>query len=197
MLTVYLRDINTALVTAWELAFAADAPNVIVTQGDILEHAADAVVSPANSFGYMDGGVDLVYSMFFGWELEARLKALLSERHFGELPVGQAVILPTEHAFIPYLISAPTMRVPENISGTANVYLAFRAALIAVLAHNATAEKPIESLLVPGLGTGIGRVTPERAASQMKLAYDAVINGQGTRRRSTGTILREHRELLS
>jgi hypothetical protein len=63
MLTIHLRDINAALVAAWERAFA-DAPDVIVTRGDLLEHAADAVVSPANSFGYMDGGIDLVYSMF-------------------------------------------------------------------------------------------------------------------------------------
>lgn len=196
MLTIHLRDINTALVAAWERAFA-DVPNVIVTQGDLLEHAADAVVSPANSFGYMDGGIDLVYSMFFGWELETRLKALLSERHFGELPVGQAIVLPTGHAFIPFLVSAPTMRIPENISGTANVYLAFRAALIAVLSHNSAADIPIETLLVPGLGTGIGKVTPKRAADQMRLAYDAIINGHGVKARNTGAILREHRELLS
>jgi O-acetyl-ADP-ribose deacetylase (regulator of RNase III) len=196
MLTIHLRDINAALVAAWERAFA-DAPDVIVTHGDLLEHAADAVVSPANSFGYMDGGIDLVYSMFFGCELESRLKTLLSEHYFGELPVGQAVVLPTGHAFIPFLVSAPTMRIPENISGTANVYLAFRAALIAVLSYNAAADVPIGSLLVPGLGTGIGKVPPERAASQMKLAYDAIIRGHGVKARSTGTILREHRELLS
>ena len=30
---------------------------------------------------------------------------------------------------IPYLISAPTMRVPEDVSDTVNAYLAFRAVL--------------------------------------------------------------------
>jgi O-acetyl-ADP-ribose deacetylase (regulator of RNase III) len=184
------------VVDAWEHAFA-DVPEVLVSQGDIFEHTADAVVSPANSFGYMDGGIDLVYSMYFGWELEARLKALLSERHYGELPVGQAVVLPTGHAFIPFLVSAPTMRVPSIISGTANVYLALRAALIAVLTHNNAAEAPIRSLLVPGFGTGVGKMPAERAAAQMRLAYDAIIGGQGTKSRNTGVILREHRELLS
>jgi O-acetyl-ADP-ribose deacetylase (regulator of RNase III) len=196
MLMIHLRDINKALVDAWERAFA-DAPDVLVTQGDIFEHAADAIVSPANSFGYMDGGIDLVYSMYFGWELEARLKALLSERYYGELPVGQAAVLSTEHAFIPFLVSAPTMRVPMNISGTANVYLAFRAALIAVFEHNSNADGPIQSLLVPGFGTGVGKMPPERAASQMKLAYDAIVRGQGVKKRNTGTILSEHRELLA
>jgi hypothetical protein len=77
MFTIYLRDINTAVVDAWEQAFA-DAPEVLAPHGDIFEHMADAIVSPANSFGYMDGGIDLFYSSYFGWELEANSKTLLS-----------------------------------------------------------------------------------------------------------------------
>jgi O-acetyl-ADP-ribose deacetylase (regulator of RNase III) len=196
MLTVHLRDISTGVVKAWERAFA-DAPEVLVSRGDIFEQKADAIVSPANSFGYMDGGIDLLYSRFFGWEVETNLRALLLERHYGELPVGQAVVLATGHEFIPFLVSAPTMRVPMSIEGTVNVYLAFRAALIAVLTHNASAGAPIRSLLVPGLGTGVGEVAPERAARQMRLAYDAIINGQGAKSRNARAILGEHQELLS
>jgi O-acetyl-ADP-ribose deacetylase (regulator of RNase III) len=196
MLTVHLRDINTGVVKAWEQAFV-DVPGVSISLGDIFELGADAIVSPANSFGYMDGGIDLLYSRYFGWELEANLKALLSERHYGELPVGQAVVLATEHETIPFLVSAPTMRVPMNIGQTVNVYLAFRAALIAVLAHNANADGPIRSLLVPGLGTGIGEVKPELAARQMRLAYDAIIGGDGPKKRNARAVLAEHRALLS
>jgi len=191
-LTVHLRDLNAGVVKAWEGAFG-DTPEVLVSRGDIFEHKADAIVSPANSFGYMDGGIDLLYSKYFGWELEANLRALLSERHYGELPVGQAVVLATGHESIPFLVSAPTMRVPMNIGGTVNVYLAFRAALIAVLTHNAGAGAPITSLLVPGLG---GEVTPERAARQMRLAYNAIINGKGVKSRNARAILGEHHELL-
>ena len=43
--------------------------------------------------------------------------------------------------------STPTMRVRAEISDTVNVYLAFRAALIALLAHN-RAGSPIRTLLV-------------------------------------------------
>jgi O-acetyl-ADP-ribose deacetylase (regulator of RNase III) len=195
-LKVHLRDINAGVVKAWEGAFG-DVPEVLVSSGDIFEHKADAVLSPANSFGFMDGGIDLLYSRHFGWELETNLRTLLSERHFGELPVGQAVVLATGHKSIPFLVSAPTMRVPMSIRGTPNVYLAFRAALIAVLTHNASAGPPIQSLLVPGLGTGIGEVAPERAARQMRLAYDAIINGEGAKSRNARAILGEHHELLS
>jgi O-acetyl-ADP-ribose deacetylase (regulator of RNase III) len=196
MISVHLRDIDPGVVAAWGAEFGHE-PSVAISCGNIFEQAADAIVSPANSFGFMDGGIDLVYSHHFGWDLEASLKALLAEQHFGELPVGQAVILPTGQALIPYLVSAPTMRVPGPIGATANVYLAFRAALIAVGRHNANASVAIRSVLVPGFGTGIGGMLPRCAARQMKRAYDAIVHGHGVRRRSAGQIRSEHRELLS
>lgn len=196
MLAIHLRDINAGVVEAWELAFA-DLPEVRVSRDDIFEHKADAIVSPANSFGFMDGGIDLLYSKFFGWTLQTDLQAAIAKHHYGELPVGQAAILATGNDFIPFLVSAPTMRVPSDISTTVNVYLAFRAALIAVLAHNARTKPPIRTLLAPGLGTGIGAVTPAAAARQMRLAYDAIITGQGVENRGARAILRQHHDMLS
>ena len=196
MLHLHLRDLNPAVVAAWELAFAG-AEGVYLSGGEIFDASADAIISPANSFGYMDGGIDLVYSKFFGPELQESLQSLLQREHFGELPVGQAVIVRTGHAKIPLLVSAPTMRVPSNIARTANVYLAFRAALAAVLAHNENAEPPITRVLVPGLGTGVGEVPPARAAKQMRLAYDAVIHRKLARPRNFGQILGEHQDLLA
>jgi hypothetical protein len=65
MLAVHLRDINAGIVKAWEQAFA-DVPEVHVSRGDIFEHKADAIVSPANSFGFMDGGIDCIRSILGG-----------------------------------------------------------------------------------------------------------------------------------
>jgi O-acetyl-ADP-ribose deacetylase (regulator of RNase III) len=177
MLAVHLRDINVGIVKAWEQAFA-DVPEVHVSRGDIFNLKADAIVSPANSFGFMDGGIDLLYSKYFGWHLQTDLQALLAEQHYGELPVGQAAVVATGHDAIPFLVSAPTMRIPADISTTVNVYLAFRAALIAVQSHNARTRVPIQTLLVPGLGTGIGGIAPTVAARQMRLAYDAIIGNR-------------------
>jgi hypothetical protein len=115
------------VVRAWEKYFKGIA-NVRISHGDILERPADAIVSPANSFGYMDGGIDLVYLRRFGWELQTRLQAHLRDEHDGELPVGQATIVETFDTAIPYLVSAQTMRIPMNVSSTINAYLAFRAA---------------------------------------------------------------------
>ncbi len=49
------------------------------------------------------------------------------------LKIGQAIIMETNDPDqqIKYLISAPTMRVPENVENTPNAYLAFRATLLA------------------------------------------------------------------
>jgi O-acetyl-ADP-ribose deacetylase (regulator of RNase III) len=103
----------------------------------------------------------------------------------------------TGHDSIPFLVSAPTMRIPSDISATVNVYLAFRATLIAVLTHNARTKTQIRSLLVPGLGTGIGAVAPTAAARQMRLAYDAITTSRGSETRSARAILRQHHEMLS
>ena len=81
---------NTHLAAAWESAFAG-VDRVRVFAGNILDVSGDAVVSPANSFGNMNGGVDRVYLWRFGDGLVVRLQQLLAEQHGGELPVGQAV----------------------------------------------------------------------------------------------------------
>ncbi len=196
MLQIHLRDRSQELVDEWARQFAGRS-DVQVSCGDIFDVPSDAIVSPANSFGYMDGGIDLVYLQRFGWNLQDRLQTHLKVNHYGELPVGQATIVSTEDPSMPHLVSAPTMRVPQPIQETINVYLAFRAALIAVLQHNATAAKPITSLLVPGLGTGIGRVPYAKAAREMKLAHEAVIERAVDRERLRGQEWLGNVELLT
>jgi O-acetyl-ADP-ribose deacetylase (regulator of RNase III) len=175
--TFELRDIDVDVVQAWREHFKAF-DNVRVSQGDIFEVDADAIVSPANSFGYMDGGIDLVYVQRFGWELQSRLQSHLKEEHDEELPVGDATIVETFDPGIPYLISAPTMRVPMNVSNTLNAYLAFRAAIRVVKQHNVESAKPIRSVLCPGLCTAIGRMPADLAAKQMATAYGVCVLGR-------------------
>jgi O-acetyl-ADP-ribose deacetylase (regulator of RNase III) len=172
-----LRDIDAGVVSAWQKYFKGIA-NVRISHGDIFEKSADAIVSPANSFGYMDGGIDLLYLHRFGWELQTRLQAHLRDEHDGELPVGQATIVETFDATIPYLVSAPTMRVPMNVSNTINAYLAFRAAIRAVKLHNRNVPGAIRTILCPGLCTAIGRMPPDLSARQMAAAYDACVLNQ-------------------
>lgn len=194
-LKVQLVAFNESLYLAWQDCFA-EAEEVTVSQGDILSFKADAIVSPANSFGYMDGGLDAKYSQFFGWQLEQKLRAVLEEHHYGELPVGQAVIVETEHADIPYMISAPTMRVPMRISNTPNAFLAFKAVLQAVQLFNRTAPNKITSILCPGLGTGEGKMPAGRCAYQMFKAYEICYRGDVERHGGLAQAVRNHMNLL-
>jgi O-acetyl-ADP-ribose deacetylase (regulator of RNase III) len=70
---------------------------------------ADAMLSPANSFGIMDGGLDKAIRDVLGPSIEDKVRARIVERHH-ELPVGLAEVVPTGDSRWPLLVCAPTMR---------------------------------------------------------------------------------------
>jgi len=102
--------------------------------------------------------------------VQAIIKAL-PER---ELLVGRALVVDTGDPQIPFLICAPTMRVPTNfnISTSVNAYLAMKAKLIC-----STTDLRIDSVAIPGLCTGTGGMDPIIAATQMHAAYQEIIHG--------------------
>lgn len=152
--------------------------------GSILDVECDAVVSPANSYGFMDGGIDLVYSQHFGWGVEDRLRQQIRDRHHGELLVGAAELVETGNPVLPYLIAAPTMRVPMVLGPqTVNPFLATRAVLLLVkrgvfhsgdFAGERIAEH-VQTIAFPGLGTGVGQVPVEICARQMHAAIEEFV----------------------
>lgn len=168
-----LVDRHSSLVRAWREVFEEE-EGVEVLDADYFATPADAMVSPANSFGIMDGGLDLAIRDALGFEVQRRVQKLIVERHHGEMPIGAAEIVPTDDERWPFLIAAPTMRVPESVANTLNAYHAFRAILLAVKRWNETAERPIKSVVCPGLGTGIGHVDERRCAVQMRVAWKQV-----------------------
>jgi O-acetyl-ADP-ribose deacetylase (regulator of RNase III) len=165
---IILCDQQVALVRAWRRAFA-DQAAVEVRLGDLLELEVDALVSPANSYGIMDGGIDAVLSRHFP-HVEERVQAAIAERG-GALPVGRALIVATEDDVVPYLVCAPTMEVPGDFGHTTNAFRAMRALLSAIARFNADNEGAILSVGVPGLCTGIGGMEARVAARQMARAY--------------------------
>jgi O-acetyl-ADP-ribose deacetylase (regulator of RNase III) len=132
----------------------------------------DCLVSPANSFGMMDGGMDAAIVNFFGRSLEEKVQQTILEDYLGEQPIGTSLIIETNHSKHPFLAHTPTMRVPMTIVGTDIPYIAMWAMLLAVRQHNKTSKRKIDTVVCPGLGTGIGRVPYSEAARQMALAYD-------------------------
>lgn len=168
---IHLVDRDPALVAAWREVFR-DHPEVVPSKDDYFSVSADAMVSPANSFGIMDGGLDAAIAAAIPG-VERRVRERIAKEHHGELPVGLAEVVPTDDARWPYLIVAPTMRIPEDVSRTTHAYVAFRAILLAVRRH-AGSGAPIRTLLCCGLCTGIGAMPARRAAVQMRMAYRQV-----------------------
>ena len=164
---------EAGLGIAWKECFS-EFSDIEIIEEDIVEVSCDAIVSPANSFGFMDGGLDIHLSETFGWHIQDELQERIAQLDEKELLVGKAMVIETKNKKIPYLISAPTMRVPMsfNIATSVNAYLAMKAILIA-----ATKHKDINTIAIPGLCTGCGRMPFHIAANQMFLAYDEVILG--------------------
>ncbi len=179
---LYLIDQSARLVNEWKNAFSVF-PGVEVLGGDYFQRQADAIVSPANSFGIMDGGVDLAIRDQLGYMVQNQLQKVIIERHHGELPVGCAEIIETNDSRWKYMIAAPTMRVPESVSLTINAFLAFRAILVAVTNFNKRHEKrEIDSLVCCGLGTGVGGMLASKCATQMRIAYKTMLEPPMIRR---------------
>ena len=175
---IVLVDLQEKLIEAWQ-SIGHEKEYITTYHGSIFEVECDALVSPANSFGYMDGGLDMAISRFFGWHVQERLQQKIQSKHHGELLVGTAEIVETDHAQIPYVISAPTMRVPMILSETVNVYLAIRGLLLLVkygqFEEGPVIREKVQTIALPGMGTGVGQISPEIFARQMKQAVKEVI----------------------
>jgi O-acetyl-ADP-ribose deacetylase (regulator of RNase III) len=177
---IILAATAPSLASAWS-RHCAGLDRVTIHHGSILDVACDAMVSPANSFGFMDGGIDALYMDAFGSAVQDRVRHAILSRHHGELLIGNADIVETGDDRARYLIAAPTMRVPMVLpEDTVNPYLATRAVLL-LLRHGRFPDGKLAGQKIsghigvvafPGLGTGVGRVPAEIAARQMRAAID-------------------------
>jgi len=170
-LKLILVDPLPDLCIAWQKHFSGLHNVEIVTAyfEDLPEF--DCMVSAANSFGLMDGGVDAAIIRFFGAELTSRVQQRILDEYMGEQSVGTSMIVETGHPKHPFIAHTPTMRIPMEIAHTDNVYLAMWAMLLAVRQQNQHSERRINIVACPGLGTATGRVPFPEAARQMSLAY--------------------------
>ncbi|MBT1182923.1 Appr-1-p processing protein [Streptomyces sp. CJ_13] len=170
-LAVVLTDIDTEVVRAWRAAFA-DTPGIEIREGSILDEDVDAWVSPTNSRGLMDGGVDAAVKRYLGAGIQLRVQRAIRDRFAGRLPVGSAVCVPSGAVRPKFLISTPTMETSsENVSETLNVALACAAAFQAVHRQNAEAPGSIESVALVGMGARTGRVPARVCANLMWTGY--------------------------
>nr|WSX48449.1 macro domain-containing protein [Streptomyces sp. NBC_00974] len=166
-LRVVLTDVNAHVVEAWRAAFA-DTPGIVIRKGSILDEDVDAWVTPTNSQGRMDGGVDAVIKRHLGAGIQLRVQRAIRDRFAGTLPVGSAVCVPSGATVPRYLISTPTMvQSSQNVRDTLNVALACAAAFQAVHRQNRQVPGSIRSVALVGMGAQTGRVPARVCANLM------------------------------
>jgi len=126
-----------------------------IIEGSLLDCEADIIVNPANSRGLMGGGVAEVIRRVAGdkVEFEAMKQA--------PIPVGTAVLTSGGKSRFKGIIHAPTMVQATEAIPVENV----RKATCAVL--DLAEKEQITHLGFPGMGTGVGRISPDAAAKAM------------------------------
>jgi O-acetyl-ADP-ribose deacetylase (regulator of RNase III) len=158
----------------------------------------DTIVSPANSYGRLDGGFDDAISRAFSPKddylaLTRAAQAVLYEEWHGFAPPGTCILVQMPREFeersnnvwgTQYLALCPTMRIPQDVRWDREVvYECVWSLLCAIDRHNkairegkAPGDTKIGNILMSPLATATGKVAPERWASQFLLAIKHFID---------------------
>lgn len=168
---IYLLDINKDMTDAWYQYFK-DIENVEIVNdcfsNFMSEHPeVDGIVSPANSFGLMDGGYDKAIVDYLGYHAQTNVLTVLDAVYGGYQPVGTCLPIP----YAKYMIlHTPTMRTPEPIIDHRVIYDCMRSCLLKAKEMNC------ECIVIPAFGALTGRVTYNIVAKMMYLAYKHFYN---------------------
>jgi O-acetyl-ADP-ribose deacetylase (regulator of RNase III) len=173
---IKIVDLNPNIVAAMAARFK-DEHQVEVIHGSITDQVDACVwVTPTNARGNMSGGVDLAIKNWIGQGLENSLKGTIIAQFGGLLPVGRAVVTdvrPLNHLARPmFVISTPTMEgESDDLRRTKNAAMAMAAAFQSLYSVMDKSDVQIESMAIPGLGSGTGKMSPETCAELMFVGY--------------------------
>ena len=174
---IYLLDINPNIINAFKSEFSNCEEVVIVL--DDFKHFMDThkevecIVSPANSFGYMNGGYDKAITDYFGYGVEIEVQRYIQKNLCGEQPVGTSIMVNIPNTDGKKLIHTPTMRLPSPIREPLIIYQCMRTTLMLAINNN------IKSIVIPAFGGATGRVSPSLIAKYMKAGYEQVMSQRG------------------
>jgi O-acetyl-ADP-ribose deacetylase (regulator of RNase III) len=151
----------------------------------------DAIVSPANSYGFMYGGFDAAISEYYAQEVPGlsqvhvcqAVQKALRQRCGGYNPPMSALVIDmcrmigsyeqaknaADTLSVPQLIHLPTMSLPgSEIPDSPVVFHCMWNMLSAIIANNSCSSvRQITRVLVTGLGTGVGGVSEKSCVRQM------------------------------
>jgi len=136
----------------------------------------NCIVSPANSYGFMNGGIDKdINRIMNNVELDVKQRIELvgnydkSGRKF--LPIGKCEVIQKNNKI---LFVSPTMMMPGYLINETekNIFYSFYAIL--QKANNIIKQHNINLVIAcPCLGTGVGNMEPTKSAMQVKEAIVA------------------------
>lgn len=148
--------------------------NVGVVRADIIKmNNIDCVIMPSNSYGLIQDEYGKMVNFSLN-NIMNDIQNTITEFYYGEQPIGTSIIRQTNSDKFKYIAHTPIFRVPTDVSESENAYVSFRAALTAILNHNKYNEDKITSIVCPCLCTDTGSMTPDRAAKQMRHAWNFV-----------------------
>jgi O-acetyl-ADP-ribose deacetylase (regulator of RNase III) len=130
-------------------------PKIEIRKGSITTCQVHAIINPANSFGYMGGGVAGVIKKVGGQVIEDEAIAQ------APIQVGEAVLTSAGDLICHKVIHAPTMHNPAERTDAHKIFCAAKAAL--ELADN----EGFRSIAIPGMGTGVGGLDKKEAAKMI------------------------------
>jgi O-acetyl-ADP-ribose deacetylase (regulator of RNase III) len=165
---IILVDIDPDVVESFKKYFST-VEGFEIECKSIFDVDPDLVVSPANSFGFLNGGIDGFYTKVMGSQVQENLQRKIKDNFYGELLVGQSTLIETDYKKVPYLIASPTMRLPQRLTGTINVYLAAKATFN--LIKSGVLSDSVKTIAIPGFGTATGGLEPDLAIKQMWEGY--------------------------
>lgn len=162
-----LTDLNANICNAWAKTFAG-LPNVEIHNRRFEDMDFDIVSTAGNSYGIMDGGMDLSVKAYVGGNIEDRVQFYIQKNYGGEQPVGTSFCLWTPKGWVAH---TPTMRLPSLVKNTSNAYLAMMGLL--------TATKDLNvRVIVPGFCALTGGMPANEVAAQMAEAYRVFLDNK-------------------
>lgn len=208
-ITLVLADSNAEVLEAWRSQFepkfteekpietpkgetTVRPPLVEIHDCDFLEVDADAVIVPGNSFGFLDGGLELRVAERLGLELQDSLRDRIRAEFDAELLVGQALIEDVDPGH-PAVVYAPIWRTPQKIHGSVNAFLAARGAFRALY----DADRPeLKRIAVPALGVDEpGAMNPFTSARQLRYAFETALKKRSRSGKNLTRLIRRERKM--
>lgn len=171
-------DLNKNFIDQYRFVLENKIPNSIFIHENLkslLQKNKDvnAVVSPANSYGFFNGGIDSTINTILNNVepiVKQKIEQVGSLDNSGRsyLPVGKCIVIPRNNY---YLFVAPTMVMPSKLpKDTLNVSLAFNSILEQAFMLSRQGIKL--TIACPCLGTGVGQLDPTNSAKQVLGAYN-------------------------